>query len=129
MRLSAVILVLLFPVVTFAQNSQGMNEQDMQKLTQQMQQLQACMQNVDQADLQEIQQRSVQMEAEIKTFCAEGKRDAAQQLAISFGMDMAQNPTMREMRSCGDMLKNVMPMMPLMDQDPATPAHHVCDAQ
>lgn len=129
MRISAMILVLLLPVVTFAQTSQGMNEQDMQKLTQQMQRLQSCMQNVDQAELQEIQQRSVQVEAEIKALCAEGKRDEAQQRAISFGRDMVQNPTMQEMRSCGDMLKNIMPMLPMMDQDPATPARHVCDAQ
>jgi hypothetical protein len=107
MRPSAMTFVLLLSAVAFGQTPQGMNEQDMQKL----------------------QHRSAQVEVEIKSLCAEGKRDEAQQQAISFGRDMVQAPTMQAMRTCGEMLKNLMPMLPLLGQDSATPTQHVCDAR
>ena len=61
-----------------------MNEDDMQKMMQQAQEAQACMQKVDQAKLKEIERRSRQVESEIKSLCKRGERDAAQEKALSF---------------------------------------------
>ena len=127
MKISAIILLLLMPMVTVAQNYQGMNEGEMQKMMQQMQKMQSCMQNVDQAKLKVFEQRSYQMEAEIKSLCASGQRDEAQEKAVSFGTEMAKDPTMQAMRKCGKMMKGMMPKMPFMDQDKDRSSRHVCD--
>lgn len=127
MKISVSILLLLIPIVTFAQNYQGMNEGDMQKIRQQMQKMQSCMQNVDQAKLKVLEQRSNQFGAEVKSLCASGKRDEAQKKAISFGKEMANDPSMQAMRKCGEMAKGMMPKMPFMDQDKDLSSYHVCD--
>ena len=45
MKISAIILLLLMPMITVAQNYQNMSEEDMQKMMQQAQKMQSCMQN------------------------------------------------------------------------------------
>ena len=127
MKMLASILLLLMPMVTVAQNYQGMNEGDMQKMMEQMQEMQSCMQNVDQAKLKVLEQRSYEIEAEVKSLCTSGKRDEAQKKAISFGKEVAKDPTMQAMRKCGEMMKGMTPNMPFMDQDKDYSSHHVCD--
>jgi hypothetical protein len=92
-----------------------------------MQKMQSCMQNVDQEELKALEQRSYQMEADIKSLCANGKRDEAQEKAISFGKQMATAPAIQTMRKCGEMMKGMMPKMPFMEQDKDYSSHHVCD--
>jgi vacuolar-type H+-ATPase subunit I/STV1 len=131
MKISAIILLLLVPMVTVAQNYQGMNEGDMQKMRQQMQKMETCMQNVDQAKLKELEQRSKQFEAEVKSLCEIGKRDKAQEKTISYGKEIAKDPTMQTMRKCSEMMKGMMPQMPYMDQDKDRfkdrSGDHICD--
>ena len=132
MKISAIILLLLMPMVTVAQNYQNMSEEDMQKMMQQAQKMQSCMQNIDQAKLEAIDQRSSQILANIDSLCASGKRDEAQQTAISYGKEMAKDPTMQAMRKCsemmsGEMMQGMMPKTPLMDLDKDLSSRHVCD--
>ncbi len=124
MKKPAVVLLLLLPIVAMAQNYQGMSEADMQNM---MQEMQACMQNVDQNKLKALEQRSNQFEAEMKSMCASGKRDEAQAKAIAFGMEINNDPTIQAMRKCGEIMKGMMPMMPIMKQDKDFSKHHVCD--
>ncbi|GBE06231.1 MAG TPA: hypothetical protein ENH31_08100 [Nitrospirae bacterium] len=127
MKILAGILILLIPTAIAAQDYQNMNEEDMRKMTEQMQKMQSCMQDVDQAELEVLEQRSKQVDAEIKSLCAEGKRDKAQEKAISFGKEMAKAPAIQIMRKCGQMMKEMMPEKPFMDQDKDLSSHHVCD--
>ncbi len=127
MKISTCILLLLIPMIAAAQNYQGMNEEDMQKVMQQMQKMQACMQNVDQDKLKALEQRSKQFETKVKSLCANEKRDEAQKKAISFGMEMAKDPSMQQMRKCGELSKAMMQKMPFMDQDKDYSSHDVCD--
>jgi hypothetical protein len=132
MKISAIILLLLMPMVTVAQNYQNMSEEDMQKMMQQAQKMQSCMQNIDQAKLKAIDQRSSEILANIDSLCASGKRDEAQQTAISYGKEMAKDPTMQAMRKCsemmsGEMMQGMMPKTPLMDLDKDLSSRHVCD--
>lgn len=93
----------------------------------QMQNMQACMEGVDQAALQALELRSSQLDNELKSLCASGKRDEAQQLAISFGQEMAKTSVLQEMKRCGEMMKGVaMPNMPSI-KDTDYSVHHVCD--
>jgi hypothetical protein len=132
MKILAIILLLLMPMITVAQNYQNMSEEDMQKMMQQAQKMQSCMQNIDQAKLEAIDQRSSQILANIDSLCASGKRDEAQAKAISYGKEMAKDPTMQAMRKCsemmsGEMMQGMMPKTPLMDLDKDLSSRHVCD--
>lgn len=134
MKIFVVILLLLSPTALQAQNYQNyqsMSEQDMQIMMQQAQKMQECMMNIDQEKLRKIEQRSKQLDAELKALCAEGKRDEAQAKAISFGVEMAEDPTLLEMRKCGEMYQGMAPKMPYMEQyqddDEDRSNRHVCD--
>ncbi|MFA6162950.1 MAG: hypothetical protein WC685_05950 [Methylobacter sp.] len=117
------ITFLLLPIVAVAQDIPDMSEEMML----QMQNMQTCMEGVDQTALQSFEQRSSQMDSELKALCASGKRDEAQQLAISFGQEMAKTSALQEMKRCGEMMKGVaMPNMPIV-KDTDYSIHHVCD--
>ncbi len=125
-------LLLLAPVAAIAQNFPGMQQMDMQKL----QEMQTCMENIDQKQLQAIEKQQQQFEAEIKPLCNSGKRDQAQQKAIAYAKQMMNNPAIKTMQKCGEIAKGMMPDMPFMDMDkelgndPSNNMNdqHVCDA-
>jgi uncharacterized protein YaaN involved in tellurite resistance len=123
MKAGTIILILLLPAASVAQNYPGMSEADMQK----MEQMQACMEKIDEAKLQEIERRSHQIEAEIEALCAGGKRAEAQEKAMAFGKEMTNDPTMQAMSKCGEMMKGMMPNVPYTDQGKDASGHHVCD--
>jgi hypothetical protein len=131
MKIFVVILLLLSPTAVQAQNYQNMSEQDMQKMMQQAQKMQECMMNIDQEKLRKIEQRSKQLDAELEALCTAGKRDEAQAKAISFGMELAKDPTLLEMKKCGEIYQGMAPKLPYMEQyqDDAEDRsnHHVCD--
>ena len=123
MKAAAAVLLLLMPVVAVAQNFPGMSEADMQK----MEQMQSCMEKIDEAKLKAIEQRSSQIETEIKSLCAGGKRVEAQAKAEAFGKEMANDPTVQAMSKCGEMMKGMMPKVPFADQGKSPSSRHVCD--
>ena len=62
--------------------------------------------------------------------CARGKRDEAQEKAIAFSIEIANDPTMQEIRKCQENVKvNMpnMPKMPYMEQEKDNSKGHVCD--
>jgi hypothetical protein len=129
MKISTVILAMLLPLTASAQNYQGMSEQDMQNMMQQMQEMQTCMQDIDQSRLKAFEQRAIAVEAEVKSLCANGKRDAAQQEAIALAREITSDPDMQKMRKCTENMQDMMPGMPYISQasEPDTSARHVCD--
>jgi hypothetical protein len=128
MKTTLLILSLLLPVAALAQSPQGMNEKDMQQMMQRMQQMQTCMQDVDQEQLKGLEQRSHQVEADIKSLCTDGKRAEAQQRAMDFGMEVSLDPNMKIMRKCGEMMQGMMPEMPIADYEQKTAeGKHICD--
>ncbi len=64
------ILALFLPLTATAQNYQGMSESDMQNMRQQMQEMQTCMQGIDQSRMKEFEQRAKKVEAEMTSLCA-----------------------------------------------------------
>lgn len=101
----------------------------MQKMMQQMQQAQSCMEGIDQAELTKFEQRAKQMEASVKALCASGKRDEAQQEAMTFGREVASTPAMNKMRECSKMMEGAMPGMPNMHDYSSGESddQHICD--
>lgn len=134
MKPAITILSLLLPVTVVAQNYPGMgagsmNQGDMMNMMQKAQQMQACMQGLDQSKLQQLEQQARQVETEVKTLCNSGQRDDAQQEASSFAREMLDNPDIQKIMKCGEELHGMLPQMPYMDQanntDPS--GSHVCD--
>ncbi|MDX1764044.1 MAG: hypothetical protein R3231_06960 [bacterium] len=132
MKIAAIVLILLMQTAAGAQDHPpGMSEKDMQKMMQAMEQMQACMEKVDQEKLNVMEARSREVGAEIESMCASGKRDEAQKKALAFGREMAQDPTLKAMRECGEGAQGMMPRMPFSDyeheHDEDRSSHHVCD--
>ena len=132
MKTTAIILLLSIPIASSAQNYQGMSEEDMQKMMKQIQEMESCMGKLDQAQVKKLEQRSKQINAEVKSLCASGKRDKAQSKAISFGKEIEKDLTILAIRKCSEKIKGLMPNMsqpktPLMDQPRASSKQHVCD--
>ena len=130
MKTATFILLLLVPVAVFAQNFQGMNEGDMQKIMQQMQKMRQCMEQVDQSELKDFEKRAQEADAEIKALCANGKREKAQKEAIKFGKEVAKIKAIGEMKKCAELMEGVqgmLPPIPYMDKETDYSDHHVCD--
>jgi hypothetical protein len=129
MKKPAGILLIFLPVAAIAQNYPGMHEGDTRNMMLQMQEMQDCMQRVDQSRLQAFEQRASKVEAEVKSLCAGGKRDAAQQQAVTFSQEMAGDTEIQKVVECTKIMSGIMPMMPFLDRasEPGKSARHVCD--
>lgn len=128
MRKLAVTLLCMAPIAAFAQNPMGMSEADMQNMMQQMQRAQACMEKIDQSELEALERKANQYEAEMKSLCASGKRDEAQARAMLYMKDIVNSTAVKEAKRCGEMMQGMMQNMPLMDQDKDYSKQHVCDS-
>ncbi len=113
---------------------QGINEADMQKMMQQAQKMQACMANVDRSKLKELENKGRQLEAEINELCAAGKRDEALSTAMREGLKMSNDPAVKAMRECSDLMPDISSMMPKIPypggnggEDKDESDGHICD--
>jgi hypothetical protein len=129
----AFLVSLLLPAFAVAQGNGApqMSQEQMQQMMQQMQGMQTCMQNIDQAALQALQQKGEQLNAEIKALCAAGQRDAAMAKAMAFGKETASDPVMKQMAQCGEGMKDMMPKLPGVTHTPDKNGkpRHICDEQ
>ena len=121
--------MLLFSSAALAASPGSMDPAAMQNMMQVMQQMQQCMAQIDQSSLEQLKSTSERMTQEIDSLCAEGKRDSALETAIKFGKQIAADPTVQQMRRCGEMAQGALPMMDMVpdydEQDYAS--RHVCD--
>lgn len=127
MKYNLWIIIVLLSLPVYAQNPSNMNEQSIQQMMEQMQKMQACMQNIDQSRLPELERKSRLIEAEIKSLCAKGKRDQAEQRALDFAKEIEQDKDLQAMRKCGEMMQGVMPQMPFVDDEQSTGTTHICE--
>ena len=132
MKKLVITLLCLAPIVSFAQNPMGMNQADMQKMMQQMQKAQACMEKIDQAELDALEKKANQFEAEMKSLCASGKRDQAQEKAMVYMKEIVNSSAVKEAKRCGEMMQGAMQGMgqgmQFMSDDKDYTSQHVCDS-
>ncbi|NNK96456.1 MAG: hypothetical protein HKP41_19080 [Desulfobacterales bacterium] len=121
------LVMLVFPTIAYSQNYPGMNQGDMQKMMQQMKKVQQCMEGIDQSQLNDLQMRAEQMKREIDTLCAQGSRSKAQKTALSFSKEIAKDPSMNQMRKCGELAQGAIPNVPTMYDEKDMASKHVCD--
>jgi hypothetical protein len=122
------VLLLFSPAIVTAQQ---MNQQDMQNMMAQLQEVQTCMQTIDQNELNSLQEDSKKFEAEVKGLCKDGKRDQAQDRALAYSKVVLNSPAMATMRECTEKMSGAMKQM-MPDLSPEKIAkdfsdRHVCD--
>lgn len=130
MKLIIGLIMLLIPMIILAQDMQGMGNVDMQKMMEQMQKMQDCIQKIDQAKLKEFERRAYQMEKEIKALCSQGKRAQAEKKALAFSKEIAKDPTIKKLKKCQENVTIEMPNMmdmTYMEQEKDNSNGHVCD--
>lgn len=118
----ATLLVLLLPGTVFAQN---IDPAKLEQMKQQLKSMQSCIQKTDKAEMKKIGQQAKALDVEIKALCTAGKRDAAQQKAITFGKQTAASPAMEEMKKCGEQVTAMLPS--LLSEMSDGEENHVCD--
>jgi predicted transcriptional regulator len=110
----------------------GMSEAEMQQMMQQMQEAQACMEKIDQAELDALEKRAKQFEAEMKSLCASGNRDKAQDRAMVYMKEIVNSSAVKDAKRRAEKMKGamqgMMQNMPLVDQDKDYTNMHVCDS-
>ena len=120
-------LSLLFTNFVFA-NPTGMSPEQMQQMMKQAEAAQACMEKVDQSKLEALEVKGKKMQAEIQALCKAGKRDKAMTTAMEYSMQMKNDPALKEMSKCGEMMQGMMPKpYSPIDEGPDGKPSHVCD--
>ena len=120
----ACLVVALLPAAGMA--APQMSDEQMQQMMQNAQQMQDCMGQIDDADMQAFEDKSEAMDKEIKALCAAGKRDEARAKAMAYGKEKTASPVMKAMKQCGDMAMKMMPPAATA-MTGASASHHVCD--
>ena len=118
--------ITLFPLAAVAQNNSGMTP-EMQQMMEQAQKAQECMQEIDVGALEQISAEGKQMEGRIKSLCANGDRDQAQEEAIAFSREVMKSPSMQQMRKCSEHLRGILPKMPFDNFEEEFANKHICD--
>ncbi len=111
-----VCLLLLFPFAASAVEKYKMDEKDLQIMMEKMQKLQDCIQEIDRTEITAAEERAKALMAEVKTLCADGKRDQAQQRVIRFSKELATIPALQELKRCGEISTGMAPTIPILDQ-------------
>lgn len=105
----------------------GMSQADMQRMMQGMQAMQQCMAKLDMARMERLGQEGEKVQAEVESLCKAGKRDAAQERAMEFGMRVAKDPDMQAMRECSKPMQGMMPQPMPYTGVAEDENRHVCD--
>jgi len=122
MKTAVIFLSMLISTAAIAQSS---IERQAQAVMQQIQQMQACMERVDQAKMEALEQRQNQFEQEVQVLCASGKRDAAHRKALQFETEMAANPIVKAVEKCELMAQELMGEKLYEEES----AQHICDSE
>lgn len=124
-----VTLFLCLPALAMAQN-----EDQMRHMMEQAQKAQVCMEKIDRDKLEAMARKAEQVESNIESLCAAGKRDEAQRQGLKFGLEMSQSVVAKDMRKCSELMagalagmgSSFMPGMDFPNMDDMKD-EHICD--
>lgn len=116
------------PMIAAAQDPGAAGREEMQTPMQLMQEMQACMEKVDKGELEALEKRSEEVNAEIDRLCIQGKRDEAQKKAIAYSKELSGNRALQQMKQCSEKMVSMMPDgEKSFMEDTDFSNHHVCD--
>lgn len=122
-------LLLLPAAITHAAGTDGMSEEQMQKMMQNARKMQECFENIDRSAFEKLEKEGKRVEAEVEALCESGKRDEAQARAVAYGREISESEEMQEIQKCGAMMEGMMDNMPIMMQESFDEEKHghICD--
>lgn len=116
----------LIPIAAHAQYP-NMTEEQMQKMMEQAQKMQACVSQIDPAVMEKMAKQGEALQAEISALCKSGDRDGAQERAMAYGKEIMNDEGMQAMKKCGEEMAQTMPQMNFAKDDGDKKQGHVCD--
>lgn len=120
--------VLLLSVgLVFADDGLNLNSEELQTMMAKMEQVQLCMEQLDQASLKQIEGRTQQLLVEVKQLCTNGKPAQAKARAISFGKQLANDKQVIEMKRCAEIMTGMVPNSLLLALEDQLMNQHICD--
>jgi hypothetical protein len=124
-------VLLLVSLSQTSHASPDMNDQQMQQMMQRAEEAQKCFSKLDQSTLSELEARGKEMEAKIKALCSAGQRDEAMSSAMKYSKQIHDDPQLKALRECGEIMDGVMADMPQThipsEEDEQEESGHVCD--
>ena len=123
-----ILCMLMLPAGVLAQNFGGMSQADIQKMAQQAQAVQACMQKIDQQELEKLRLRGEAMSAEVNALCASGDKAKARSAAVAYAKEIEADPVMQELKGCTGLLEQQIPMLAWTElENPGSKNTDVCE--
>ena len=130
-----ILILVLFPLIAFAQGQPGMPQMDMEKMQKAMQQMDigkmqeamACMKDIDQSALEGLEKEGKKIEAELDSLCKSGNREEAQSKAMGYAAEMMSRPELIKIRECSEIAAGMLPQMPFDNFEEEMKDKHVCD--
>ncbi len=126
------ILMTLFASANISNaHAQGMSDAQMQQMMQQAGAMQKCFENIDQSAIQGLEAKGRNMESKIRALCSAGKRDEAMRAAMKYSKEIHNDPQLKAIRKCSEMMQGMMANMPQPFTPPIPDAkdkgRHLCD--
>ena len=109
----------------FSQEMPQMNEQNIEKMMQEMQKMQMCMAKIDFDSLASLEEKSFTVQKKIEEKCTQGKKDEAEAIALKFVTEIKKLPAIIQMQECGK--DSAMGQMLKLELDKTTDTTHICD--
>ncbi|MHB8791518.1 MAG: hypothetical protein ACYDBT_16760 [Desulfobulbaceae bacterium] len=127
-KIVGVLAFVFIPMIAAAQDPGAAGREEMQNPMQLMQEMQACMEKVDKGELDALEKRSDEVNAEIDRLCIQGKRDEAQKKAMAYSKELSENRALQQMKQCSEKMVSMMPEgEKSFMEDPDFSKSHVCD--
>jgi len=128
-NLSQLVLLVLFSTTLLAQGAGGKTTSaHKQNPAQTAEQIQECINKLDPAIMQRVQEAGEKLTDEIDALCAAGKHDEARQKALSYIKSMANSRDVEQMRACGISADEILPdLQETQTSDSDLEAPDVCD--
>ncbi|WP_373020302.1 hypothetical protein [Thiomicrorhabdus sp.] len=113
-----------------AENMSSMENVHMQQMIQQMNEMQRCLQQIDEIELQKNQENMSRLENKLRALCSDGKRDEAQTEALKFSREIQDSKIFKQIQSCTQEMQQqgFMPKLPTLEiDDQGNSQTHICD--
>lgn len=102
----------LTPPIVLAQESPPMTGEQTKAMQEFAQKMQECMARMD---MPALEARGRAVESEIAALCSAGKREAAQERANAYALEMAKSDAMKGVRECGELSALMLQSLPAAD--------------
>ena len=110
----------------------GLKAQGMQAMMGNMQKIQTCMSSIDKNELMSLGEQAKKVKESIKTHCASGNKEKAEQEALSFATTLQSSKAAHQAQDClkdiPDMMRGHLQGMEIANLDEKLKSKNICDA-